>query len=196
MADLFKGQIQELLIGPKGDPLGLFIKGFGQDHDGEVYVLTSTAGGPVGTTGVVQKIVAARAELPIAAVLTGAGAGTNSAATGLAILKPGPDQNTLSYELKVQGLANVTQAHIHVASTPAANGSPAVWLYPAMPPAATIPGEFTGVLGEGTFTAANFVGPLAGKTLADLMTAIRENRAYVNVHTQQFPAGEIRGSLK
>jgi hypothetical protein len=69
-------------------------------------------------------------------------------------------------------------------------------LYPAAAPAVTIPGEFTGVLGEGVFTAANFVGPLAGKTLADLMTAIRENRAYVNVHTQQFPGGEIRGALQ
>jgi hypothetical protein len=42
----------------------------------------------------------------------------------------------------------------------------------------------------------NFVGPLAGKTIADLLTAIREDRAYVNVHTQQFPAGDIRGRLK
>jgi hypothetical protein len=60
----------------------------------------------------------------------------------------------------------------------------------------TILGEFTGVLGTGDFTAANFVGPLAGMTLADLMTAIHENRAYVNVHTQQYPGGEIRGWLK
>ena len=196
VADLFLGEIHELLIGPQGKALDQFIKGFGQDHAGEVYVLTSTAGGPAGTTGVVSKIVGVQAEPPLAAVLTGAGAGTNSAATGLAILKPGPDGNTISYQLKVQGLANVTQAHIHVASTPAANGAPAVWLYPAVPPAVPIPGEFTGLLGEGTFTAANFVGPLAGKTLADLMTAIRENRAYVNVHTQQFPGGEIRGALQ
>jgi glucose/arabinose dehydrogenase len=196
VADLFAGEIHELLIGTQGHPLNLFIKGFGQDHEGEIYVLTTTAGGPAGTTGVVSKIVGARADPPLAAVLTGAGANTNSAATGLAILKPSPDGNSISYELKVQGLANVTQAHIHVASTPAANGSPAVWLYPAAPPATTIPGEFTGVLGEGTFTAANFIGPLAGKTMADLMTAIRENRAYVNVHTQQFPGGEIRGPLQ
>ncbi len=196
VADLFAGRIQELLIGPKGDPLGLFIKGFGQDHDGEVYLLASTAAGPAGTTGVVKKIVGARAEPPIGAVLTGAEAGTNSTATGLAVLKPGPEGTTISYQLKVQGLANVTMAHIHIASTPGGNGSPAVWLYPAVPPAVTIPGEFTGLLREGTFTAAQFVGPLAGKTLADLMTAIRENRAYVNVHTLQFPGGEIRGGLQ
>jgi hypothetical protein len=96
----------------------------------------------------------------------------------------------------VLGIANVTQAHIHVAAAPGGTGSPAVWLYPAAPPTVLIPGEFRGVLGEGSFAQANFVGPLAGKTLNDLLTAIREDRAYVNIHTQQFPGGEIRGRLR
>jgi len=200
VADLFTGEIQELLIGAAGDPLGLFVKGFGQDREGEFYLLASTALGPVGDTGVVLKIVAApnggAATVPIAAVLTGAGAGTGSAATGVTILTQSTAGDTISYELKVHGIENVTQAHIHVASEPGGNGTPAVWLYPAAPPAVPIPGVFSGVLGKGEFTAANFVGPLAGKTIADLLTAIQENRAYVNVHTQQFLAGEIRGQLK
>jgi glucose/arabinose dehydrogenase len=194
VADLFAGRIQELLVGPKGDPLGLFVKGFGQDHEGEVYLLASTAGGPAGTTGVVLKIVAAPREF--VARLSGAPAGTNVAATGQAVFTLSPEGETLSYRLDVQGIENVTMAHIHVATTPGGNGSPAVWLYPAAAPAVTIPGTFNGLLGEGAFTAANFVGPLAGLTLADLLTAIRENRAYVNVHTQEFPAGAIRGPVE
>ncbi len=194
VADLFTGQIQELLIGAAGRPLGLFVKGFGQDHDGEIYLLASTALGPAGDTGVVLKIVAARTDF--AAVLAGAGASTDSPATGLAVLTLGPDGDTISYQLKVQGIENVTMAHIHIASEPGGDGAPAVWLYPAVAPAAAIPGEFTGLLAEGDITAANFIGPLAGLTFADLLTAIRENRAYVNVHTQQFPAGEIRGRLE
>jgi hypothetical protein len=51
-------------------------------------------------------------------------------------------------------------------------------------------------IGAGGITAANFVGPLAGLTLADLLTAVEGNRAYVNVHTEQFPAGENRGQLR
>ena len=193
VADLFTGQIEELLIGAAGSPLGLFVKGIGQDRAGEVYVLGSTALGPYGDTGVVLKIVSTHPQY--AAELSGAGAGTNSTATGGTLLEVSPDGNSISYRLTVEGIENVTQAHIHVASTPGGNGSPAVWLYPPAPPATLKPGQFTGVLGEGQITDASLIGPLAGQTLADLIKAIRENRAYVNVHTQQFPGGEIRGPL-
>jgi len=193
VADLFTGQIEELLVGAAGSPPGLFVKGIGQDRDGEVYVLASTALGPYGNTGVVLKIVSTHPQF--VAALSGAGAGTNSTATGDTLLEVGPDGNSISYRLTVEGIENVTQAHIHVAATPGGNGSPAVWLYPPAPPATLKPGQFTGVLGEGQITNASLIGPLAGQTLADLLTAIRENRAYVNVHTQQFPGGEIRGSL-
>ena len=41
------------------DHLGAFVKGFGQDLNGEIYVATSTVLGPSGTTGKVYKIVPA-----------------------------------------------------------------------------------------------------------------------------------------
>jgi len=41
------------------DHLGAFVKGFGQDLQGEIYVATSTVLGPSGTTGKVYKLVAA-----------------------------------------------------------------------------------------------------------------------------------------
>ena len=56
-ADLLTGQIQELLIGKDGRRLDLFIKGMGQDQEGELYVLATSALGPYGTTGVVLKMV-------------------------------------------------------------------------------------------------------------------------------------------
>jgi glucose/arabinose dehydrogenase len=50
------GDIEELL--PAGqDGVGLFISGFGQDRDGQVYVLGTQNVPPVGETGVVQRIV-------------------------------------------------------------------------------------------------------------------------------------------
>jgi len=163
-------------------------------REGRAYVNVHTEQFPAGA--IRGPVAGVHAAAPIAAVLSGAADGTDSTATGLAVLTVSPAGDAISYQLKVHGIENVTQAHIHVAAEPGGNGSPAVWLYPAAPPAVPIPGEFSGVLGEGEFTAADFVGPLAGKTVADLLTAIQENRAYVNVHTQQFPAGEIRGQLK
>ena len=57
-ADLLTGQIRELLIGNDSHDLKLYVKGLGQDRDGEIYVLASSALGPYGSTGVVLKLVA------------------------------------------------------------------------------------------------------------------------------------------
>lgn len=57
VADLLSGKIEELLLGAEQHPLNLFVKGFGQDADGEIYVLASEALGPYGTTGVVLKLI-------------------------------------------------------------------------------------------------------------------------------------------
>ncbi|MDO8578369.1 MAG: CHRD domain-containing protein [Dehalococcoidales bacterium] len=71
-----------------------------------------------------------------------------------------------------------------------------VWLYPSQPPAQLIPGTFNGVLAEGTITAANLVGPLAGMDFSDLITAMEAGNAYVNIPTSAHPGGEIRGQIR
>ncbi len=53
--DLGGGKILELL--PGGDPLGRYLMAFGQDRKGHVYVLTSENFAPVGTTGLVQRLI-------------------------------------------------------------------------------------------------------------------------------------------
>ncbi len=50
-------EIRQFQIGPDDVPYGLFLKGFGEGEDGEVYACGSTALAPVGDTGVVQRIV-------------------------------------------------------------------------------------------------------------------------------------------
>jgi hypothetical protein len=129
------------------------------------------------------------------ASLSGPPDGNDSTATGKAQVVFSKDGNSLKYVLIIRDLNNTTQAHIHVATTPGANGPVALWLYPDAPPPVLIPGFFTGLLAKRSATAADLVGPLAGMTLEDLRTAILEGRAYVNVHTTTFPAGEIRGDL-
>lgn len=113
----------------------------------------------------------------------------------------------LRFKVKVEDITNVWMAHIHMAPA-GSNGPIVVWLFPrtTQPPAQSIPGEFDGKLAEGFITAADLVGPLAGKSLSDLVAAMQAGQTYVNVHTNDFvdppntgpgdfPGGEIRGQL-
>jgi glucose/arabinose dehydrogenase len=50
---------QEINITSHADDLGYFLKGFGQDNAGELYLTVSLNGGPTGTTGKVFKLVPA-----------------------------------------------------------------------------------------------------------------------------------------
>jgi hypothetical protein len=116
-------------------------------------------------------------------------------AQGQAIFKLSKDGSELKYRLIVTKIQNVTQAHIHLA--PAGQNGPVVaWLYPSGPPAMLIPGTFNGVLASGTITDADLVGPLAGQSLDTLVEALDSGLAYVNVHTSQYPGGEIRGQIR
>ena len=53
----------------------------------------------------------------------------------------------------------------------------------------------SGLLSEGNITSANLEGPLAGKQLSDLLSSMHSMGIYVNVHTTQYPDGEIRGQI-
>lgn len=115
-------------------------------------------------------------------------------ARGAAHFQLSKDGTEVTYWLFVADIENVTMAHIHLAP-PGENGPVVVWLYPDAPPPQLIEGSFTGVLATGTFGADDLVGPLAGRSLADLMGELGPQDAYVNVHTTAYPAGEIRGQI-
>jgi hypothetical protein len=128
-------------------------------------------------------------------------------AQGQATFQVQKDGVTIEYKLIASNIDNVTQAHIH--QGPADGTGPiVVWLFPNTAPPANPGGggRHDGVLREGTFTAANFIGPLAGKSAADLIALMRNGGVYVNVHTSDgvdppntgpgdFPGGEIRGQI-
>jgi hypothetical protein len=117
-----------------------------------------------------------------------------SRAQGQLVLRLEGDGSTLSYELLVANILDVTQAHIHLAP-PGSPGPVIAWLYPSAPPALLIPGRFDGVLARGVITDADVVGPLAGQGVDALVETIRAGNAYANTHTAQFPPGEIRGQI-
>ncbi|CAN5896340.1 CHRD domain-containing protein [soil metagenome] len=116
----------------------------------------------------------------------------NSRAQGQAMFRLSADGTELNYKLIVANIQNVTQAHIH--NAPAGqNGPIVVWLYPSSPPAMLIPGRFNGELAEGVITNANVLG---GMTLTQLVALLEAGNAYVNVHTSQYPPGEVRGQIR
>jgi hypothetical protein len=117
-------------------------------------------------------------------------------ARGVAVFQLSADGTQLSYRLIASNIGNVTQAHIHCCAPAGANAGVVVWLYPSGPPAMLIPGRHDGVLATGTITGADLVGDMAGQTLDDLIEQIVAGNAYVNVHTLQFPPGEIRGQMR
>jgi hypothetical protein len=116
-------------------------------------------------------------------------------ATGVANFWLSADGDELRFRVNVGNIHNVTQAHIHLA--PAGQNGPVVaWLYPEGPPPQLIPGRSSGPLASGVLTDDDLVGPLLGADLEDLVKAMRAGDTYVNVHTSQFPPGEIRGQIR
>ena len=109
-------------------------------------------------------------------------------ATGIANFQN--NVQTVNYQLSVNDLVNVTQAHIHRGEE-GENGKVVVTLYNTTMPT----GPMSGLLSQGNITAANLVGPLAGQQLTDLVSIMDNGTAYVNVHTKDFPLGEIRGQI-
>ena len=116
-------------------------------------------------------------------------------ATGEAVFQLSKDGKELRYKLIVANLENLSMSHIHVAQA-GVNGPVVAWLYPSAPPAVLLPGTTNGILNQGVITKDNLVGILAGHELSDLIDLIISEMTYVNIHTAQFPGGEIRGQIK
>ncbi len=112
-------------------------------------------------------------------------------ASGEADFKLSKDGKELSYTLSLKNIENVTAAHIH-AGKKGDNGAPVVGLF-AGPKKE---GKFSGVLAKGTITDKDLFGQLAGQTVEDLVKMIKDGDAYVNVHTDKYPDGEVRGQIK
>ena len=100
------------------------------------------------------------------------------------------DGTGLRYKLIVANAEFVTQAHIHLAPE-SSNGPVVAFLFGFVPE-----GDSTnGTISQGIITDSSLIGPLSGLTISDLVAQIESGNAYVNVHTQLNPAGEVRGQI-
>jgi hypothetical protein len=109
---------------------------------------------------------------------------------------------TLKYHLTFSGLGSaVTQSHIHFGKVHTAGGVMVFFCSNlATAPAGVQPCPADGGTVSGTIIAANVL-PLAGQNVpagdfAALVEALTSDTAYANIHTTNFPAGEIRGEVR
>jgi hypothetical protein len=111
-------------------------------------------------------------------------------AHGVAQYHVNSDGTAIRYTLNVTQITNVVAGHIHVAA-PGVNGPVVVPLYTASA-CRTLP---SGIRCNGTITAADLVGPLAGHPLSDLIALMDQGQTYTNVHTTEHPGGVTRGQI-
>jgi CHRD domain len=112
------------------------------------------------------------------------------------------DETQIDYELTYSGFPTpVLQAHLHLGRR-AVNGGIMVFICsnlgngPAGTPLCPTPAGTV----SGTWTAASVIGPtaqgIAPGEFAEVVRAIRAGAAYANIHSQQFPGGEIRDQVR
>ena len=107
----------------------------------------------------------------------------------------------LSYTLSYENIStNVSFAHIHFAQQ-GVNGGVVVWLCDNTgngPENTQACPQGSGTV-EGIISSADVVGPedkgIAAGEFSELVSAMDADATYVNVHTETFNAGEIRGQI-
>lgn len=117
---------------------------------------------------------------------------------GVAVFFVDRHERSVRYFLLGTRLDGVTESHIHVA--PAGENGPItafLFDFDGVPGnvGTTDEGTRRGVLAFGTVTDDDLIGPLAGRTVSDLVERMRAGDTYVNVHTVEHRAGEIRGQI-
>jgi hypothetical protein len=111
------------------------------------------------------------------------------------------NEDSISWELSYRDIPTpVLQAHIHFGQR-ALGGGISIFLCTNLGngPAGTQLCPAAGGTVGGVITAADVIGPaaqgIAAGELAEIIAAIRAGYAYVNIHSQLFPAGELRGQF-
>ncbi|MBN1629307.1 MAG: CHRD domain-containing protein [Thermoleophilia bacterium] len=148
---------------------------------------TTTTASPTTTTSTTEGPESVfRAELTGAEVVPP----VDTTASGSAVFVIDADGKRAYFKLIANDIADVIASRVHEGK-PGFSGQGLLILYPGP----TLAGPFTGVLAQGYFDAAVLIGELTGETLADFAAMLQSGRAYVNVGTAQYPAGEIRGQI-
>jgi hypothetical protein len=102
-------------------------------------------------------------------------------ATGKGTFRQAINDTVLRYKLNITGFSDATAANIQII-VDLLEGSKR---------------KYSDRLSlKGSISKASLIGPVQNKTLADLIYVIIKGSAYVNIHTETNPDGEIRGQIQ
>jgi hypothetical protein len=128
-----------------------------------------------------------RADFMATTTLTAAADNANSNGSGTMTLNYNAAMSDFTYTLSWMDLTGpATMAHIHLGA-PGVAGPIVIPLFMTQMGAS---GSISGTLTQADVTPVNGVN-----TIADVAAAMQAGNTYANVHTMQYPAGEIRGQL-
>ena len=97
----------------------------------------------------------------------------------------------LLYAVKVRDVANLRKIDLHLGRK-GHNGPVVATLFGPTTPGISVE---KGIV-YGALRSSDLVGPLEGHSIFKLIKLILKRKIYVNVHTTQYPYGEIRGQVK
>jgi len=115
---------------------------------------------------------------------------TESNASAWAKFQSVDNDSQLSYWVSIVGLKEITGAHIHKGSE-GQNGD----IVTVLSEAKSAEGGNETISLKGNITKDGLQGPLEGKEVSDLVSLMRNGSVYVNVHTNEYKDGVIRGQI-
>lgn len=122
----------------------------------------------------------------------------NLDASGKLFLEVNKDTTKIYFALYIDSLKNITKATINY-GTEDYNGPAIATLYPARHSLADslLGRTFSGLLRSSVITEIDLEeGALSGSEISDLVRVIRNDSAYVQIHTKYHRSGAIRGPIK
>jgi hypothetical protein len=116
---------------------------------------------------------------------------TKSDANAWAKFQAVNNDSEIAYSVSISGLNKITGAHLHE-GVKGQNGDVVVVL--SGNKSADAEGN-ANILLSGNITKDDLQGPLKGKEVSDLISQMRNASIYVNVHTDEYKDGAIRGQI-
>lgn len=121
------------------------------------------------------------------------GSANKSNSTGTAKFLVNENNSQISYWINVTGIKKINQARVHNGTT----GQDGDIVVSLLSNSKSAKGNATPpkIGFNGNITKGDLRGPMQGKDISDLITLMGNGSAYVNIHTDKYPKGAIRGQI-